>query len=87
MTFKGDSPTIYLGLESAVQIIFDPKFGGRFDATLELIFSHGQQLTCFLVSKRLRAIVISFEDHTRFEFLDQEAAELKRSRRFFTLTE
>ena len=87
MTFEGDSPTIYPGLESAVQIIFDPKFRGQFDATLELIFSHGQRSTCFLVSRRLWAIVVSFEDHMRFEFLDQEAAELKRSRRFFTLTE
>ena len=70
--FEGDSPTICSGTESAVRIIFDPKFEGQFDATLELIFSHGQRLTRFSVSRRLRAIAGSLEDHKRFEFLDQE---------------
>ncbi|KAH9000975.1 hypothetical protein EDB86DRAFT_2827843 [Lactarius hatsudake] len=40
-TFEGDSPTIRPGSESTVQIIFNPKFEGQFDAALELIFSHG----------------------------------------------
>lgn len=71
-TFEGDSPTIRPGTESEVQIIFNPKFEGQFDATLELIFSHGQRLTRFSVSRRLRAIAGSLEDHKRFEYLDQE---------------
>ena len=73
MTFEGDSPTIYPGSESTVQIIFNPEFEGQFDATLELIFSHGQRSTRFSVSRRLRAIAGSLEDHKRFEFLDQES--------------
>ncbi|KAH9000980.1 P-loop containing nucleoside triphosphate hydrolase protein [Lactarius hatsudake] len=71
-TFEGDSPTIRPGSESTVQIIFNPKFEGQFDAALELIFSHGQRSTRFSVSRRLRAIAGSLEDHKRFEFLDNE---------------
>jgi helicase MOV-10 len=71
-TFEGDSATIPPGTESEVRIIFNPKFEGRFEATLELIFSHGQRSTRFSVFRRLGAIAGSLEDHKRFEFLDQE---------------
>ena len=71
-TFDGDSETIRPGTESEVQIIFNPKFEGQFDATLELIFSYGQRSTRFSVSRRLLAIAGSLEDHKRYEFLDQE---------------
>jgi hypothetical protein len=39
---------------------------------LELIFSHGERSGRFSVSRRLRAIAGSLEDHKHFEFLDQE---------------
>lgn len=71
-TFEGDSPTIGPDTESAVQIIFNPKFEGKFEASLELIFFDGQRSTRFSVSRRLRAIAGSLEDHKRFEFLDKE---------------
>ncbi|KAN0127194.1 P-loop containing nucleoside triphosphate hydrolase protein [Lactarius tabidus] len=71
-SFEGDSTTIYPGSESAVLIIFNPKFEGQFDAMLELIFSRGDRSGRFSVSRRLRAIAGSLEDHKHFEFLDQE---------------
>ncbi len=72
-TFEGDSRIIHPGTESTVQIIFNPKFEGQFDAMLDLIFSRGPRSTRFSVSRRLKAIAGSLEDHKRFEFLDKEA--------------
>ncbi|KAH9038479.1 P-loop containing nucleoside triphosphate hydrolase protein [Lactarius pseudohatsudake] len=71
-TFEGDSLTIRPGTERTVQIEFIPEFEGRFEATLQLIFSQRQQLGHFAVSRRLRAIAGSVEDHQRFESLNQE---------------
>jgi hypothetical protein len=55
-----------------VLVEFIPEFEGRFEATLQLIFSESQQLDQFAVSKSLRAIAGSPEDHRRFESLDQD---------------
>ncbi|KAH8992655.1 P-loop containing nucleoside triphosphate hydrolase protein [Lactarius akahatsu] len=71
-TFEGDSLTIRPGTERTVQIEFIPEFEGRFEATLQLKFSQSQQLGHFAVSRRLRAISGSVEDHQRFESLNQE---------------
>jgi len=54
-----------------VQIKFIPGFEGRFEATLQLIFE-SQQLGRFAVSRMLRAIAGSREDHERFESLNQD---------------
>jgi len=55
-----------------VQIKFIPEFEGQFEAMLQLIFSTSQQLGRFAVSRRLRAIAGSLEDHQRLESLDRE---------------
>jgi len=55
-----------------VQIEFSPEFEGLFEATLQLIFSESTQLGNFSVSRRLRAIASSLEDHQRFESLGQD---------------
>ncbi|KAI9444106.1 hypothetical protein H4582DRAFT_1061730 [Lactarius indigo] len=70
-TFEGDSLTIRPGTERTVQIEFIPEFEGRFEARLQLIFFQSQQLGRFAVSRRLRAISGSVEDHQRFESLNQ----------------
>ncbi|KAI9462823.1 hypothetical protein BJY52DRAFT_1415043 [Lactarius psammicola] len=70
-TFKGRSRTIRPGTTSTVEIKFIPEFEGQFEATLRLIFE-SQQLGRFAVSRRLRAIAGSLEDHKRLESLNQE---------------
>ena len=56
-----------------MQIDFIPEFDGRFEATLQLIFER-QELGHFVVSRSLRAIAGSPEDHSRFESLNQGAS-------------
>jgi helicase MOV-10 len=58
------------GTKSTVQIEFIPKFEGQFEATLQLIFSKTRQSDQFAVSRSLRAVAGSLEDHQRFESLD-----------------
>lgn len=70
-TFKGRGRIIRAGTIRKVQIKFIPEFEGRFEATLQLIFEN-EQLGRFGVSRRLRAIAGSLEDHERFDFHDQE---------------
>ncbi|KAH9000982.1 AAA domain-containing protein [Lactarius hatsudake] len=69
---RGRSRIILPGMKKTVQIKFIPEFEGQFEATLQLIFSVSRQSGQFAVSRRLRAIAGSVEDHNRFEFLDQE---------------
>ncbi|KAH8992653.1 P-loop containing nucleoside triphosphate hydrolase protein [Lactarius akahatsu] len=71
-TFMGRSRTIRPGTTSAVQIEFIPEFEGQFEATIQLIFSQSQQLGHFAVSRRLRAIAGSIDDHVRLESFNQE---------------
>lgn len=54
-----------------MQIEFVPEFEGRFEATLQLIFAKTEQSERFEVSKDLRAVAGSREDHERFESLNQ----------------
>ncbi|KAI0294855.1 hypothetical protein B0F90DRAFT_1820972 [Multifurca ochricompacta] len=70
--FEGDTQTIQPSTESAVQIIFNPKFEGQFEAILELIFYDNHRSTRFVVRRRLRAIAGSVEDHKHFESFSQE---------------
>ncbi|KAH9005655.1 P-loop containing nucleoside triphosphate hydrolase protein [Lactarius hatsudake] len=70
-TFKGHSQTIRPGTERTVQIEFIPEFEGQFEATIHLVFSQSQQLGHFAVSRRLRAIAGSIDDHERLESLNQ----------------
>ena len=72
-SFNGDSQTILPGTERTVQIDFIPEFEGRFEAALRLIFER-QELGHFAVSRSLRAIAGSFEDHSHFESLNQGAS-------------
>jgi hypothetical protein len=67
----GRSRVIGPGTSSAVEIEFIPEFEGRFEVTLQLIFE-SQQLGRFAVSRRLRAIAGSLDDHNRFESLNQD---------------
>ena len=53
-------------------IEFIPKFEGRFEATLQLIFLENHKSDRFAVSTRLRAIAGSPDDHRLFESLDQD---------------
>ncbi|KAI9444108.1 P-loop containing nucleoside triphosphate hydrolase protein [Lactarius indigo] len=69
---SGSSRTIRPGTTSAVQIEFIPKFEGQFEATIQLIFSQSQKLGHFAVSRRLRAIAGSIDDHKRLESLSKE---------------
>ncbi|KAH9035953.1 hypothetical protein EDB84DRAFT_1201461 [Lactarius hengduanensis] len=71
-TFMGRSRTIRPGTTTAVQIEFIPEFEGQFEATIQLIFSQSQQLGHFAVSRRLRAIAGSIDDHVRLESFNQE---------------
>ncbi|KAH9166488.1 RNA helicase [Lactarius sanguifluus] len=71
VAFNGCSRTIRPGTTSTVRIEFIPEFEGQFEATLQLVFSESQ-LGQFAVSRRLRAIAGSVEDHKRFESLTQE---------------
>ncbi|KAH9000983.1 hypothetical protein EDB86DRAFT_3101243 [Lactarius hatsudake] len=71
VTFNGRNRSIRPGTTSTVRIEFIPEFEGQFEATLQLVFS-GSQLGQFAVSRRLRAIAGSVEDHKRFESLAQE---------------
>ncbi|KAH9041521.1 hypothetical protein EDB83DRAFT_1628207 [Lactarius deliciosus] len=71
-TLRGRSRIIRPGMKKTVQIKFIPEFEGQFEATLQLIFSVSRQSGQFAVSRRLRAIAGSVEDHNRFKFLDQE---------------
>jgi len=68
-TFNG-SLTISPGTTTMriVQIHFRPEFEGRFEATLQLIFSKSQDLGQFTVSRTLQAIAGSFEDHKKIDF-------------------
>ena len=70
-TFKGRSRNIGPGTKNNVQIEFIPKFEGRFEAILQLVFK-SQQLGIFAVSRRLWAIAGSVDDHKRFESLNQD---------------
>ncbi|KAI9444110.1 hypothetical protein H4582DRAFT_1062757 [Lactarius indigo] len=70
-TFNRRNRTIRPGTTSTVRIEFIPEFEGQFEATLQLVFSESQ-LGQFAVSRRLRAIAGSAEDHQRFESLTQE---------------
>ena len=54
-----------------MQIEFIPEFEGRFEAILQLILE-SQQLGQFAVSRRLRAVAGSVDDHKRFESLNQD---------------
>ncbi|KAH9041519.1 RNA helicase, partial [Lactarius deliciosus] len=71
VTFNGRNRSIRPGTTSTVRIEFIPEFEGQFEATLQLVFS-GSQLGQFAVSRRLRAIAGSVEDHQRFESLAQD---------------
>ena len=71
-TFKGHTQAIPPGTKFPVQIEFIPEFEGEFEATLQLIFVESQQLKRFAVSRRLRAVAGSLEDHERFESLTQD---------------
>ncbi len=70
-TFQGRGRIIRPGTTSTVQIKFIPEFQGQFEETLQLIFE-SQQLGRFAVSRKLRAIAGSLEDHKRLESLNQE---------------
>lgn len=70
-SFKGRSRTIRAGTKRTVQIEFVPEFEGRFEATLQLIFAKTEQSVRFEVSRELRAVAGSPEDHERFESLNQ----------------
>ena len=67
----GQSRFIRPGTRSTVLIEFLPEFEGRFEETLQLIFSEHQNSDQFAVSISLRAIAGSPEDHRHFESLDQ----------------
>jgi helicase MOV-10 len=70
--FEGDSLNIQPGTESAVRVIFSPKFEGLFKATLELVFYHDQLSAWFVVRRMLRGIAGSLEDHRRLEFDEED---------------
>jgi hypothetical protein len=70
--FEGDSLNIQPGTESAVRVIFSPRFEGLFKATLELVFYHNQLSAWFVVRRMLRGIAGSLEDHRHLESLDEE---------------
>ena len=69
--FEGDSMNILPGTESAVRVIFSPKYEGVFKATLELVFYHNQLLACFAVRRTLHGIAGSIEDYKHIESLGQ----------------
>ena len=66
--FEGDS-NIRSGTQSAVRVIFSPKFEGAFEAMLELVFYHSQLSASFAVQRMLHGIAGSLEDHKHIESL------------------
>jgi hypothetical protein len=81
-TFEGDSRTIQPGTESAVRIIFSPKFDGLFEAELKLVFYDVPLVSRFVVRRRLQGIAGSIEDHKLFEGLDEENEKVPENIRY-----
>ncbi|KAI0259125.1 P-loop containing nucleoside triphosphate hydrolase protein [Gloeopeniophorella convolvens] len=71
--YEGEAEPIQPGSEATVRIMFNPRFEGRFEAVLQLLFYDSQRSGKFVIERMVHAVAGSLADHSHFEPRAQES--------------
>ncbi|KAI0258992.1 P-loop containing nucleoside triphosphate hydrolase protein [Gloeopeniophorella convolvens] len=71
--YEGEAEPIQPGSEATVRVIFNPRFEGRFEAMIQLVFYDSQRSGRFVVERMVHAVAGSLADHSHFEPRTQES--------------